>query len=641
MGRTLVTPDGAISRGAAVVGIWWRDRGLSVGMPTIVKVAWRTAANVARAIAFDVSDEDGPEAFEAVRAIVGTMGDLDDGGDRLRSHWFHLAVLHAATQSEIAGIVPRAEFDGDVLGHHDAFTWSCRAFLAGLDPRAVDLALSQVAHADILARWDGIDATFTPGAPLRAAYGMAPALAATLASAWSSDPLGFRADMARGDPWPIVSRRLAGSGLPRWLVAALPDAVRWWPTRIDAPAGAGDGEPEGFIARMAASSRNDPEVLTLLDPPGTRRGRYLRVPRDLILFDVSALASLPADRLPRGEQWAAFRRCDHVLASVAVCAGRKDVDEALGVRGGDWDGWSARLLPPSGDADDLKREMHDLQDHATAYARQVVIPALRLMGEDTGLQMAGDNAFAMLHSGRAVRSWLETSRRWHAARTTIDALVATLPGKDKADPPWKPCLPDHDGETLSIRVLTTAAALSSEGATGMSIDGMAGLAHCVGGYASWCRRGGSRILGILRRGPDGTSERLSTVEATFDGDGTWAVAQHRGARNGEPPADAVDFLGRYVEFVARNPGLVRREDLEPVPEPDDDACGYDHRHPGNWEAVRDAWAPIVPRAIRRMEPPDFVELDAVLTGMPRGRTWLPRPLTPRCANDGPTASVSP
>ncbi len=630
-GPTIALTGGSVVRDGTVVGAWWRDPPPSSGVAAKLKVAWRTAANEPRAVDVDLRHVDDPSPGMVGRVIAG---DATWDGRRLsvRDWDFRAAVLHAATQSRLAEMAETPRWADTARrpgrqGPDPSLVCTFRAFLHGLDPDAVEGAVSGDIHAEGLASWAGIDATFIPGAPLRVALAQIPGLGATLASAWRSDRAAFVTDVARADVWAIVTRELAGSDLPRWLVAALPDAVRW-PTPAEARVPEGlDGTFEAFMRGVTDDLPGDPDVLVEEDPLGTPAGRSRGLPRDMVLSDVEVLALLPADRLPRGDQWLAFRECQDMVRAVEARVGGEHLDAALGLLGGDWRGWSAGLPPPEGRPGTIRREVRDLPDHAVAYARQVVIPALRLMGEDTGLRLATDVAFATLHSGRVLRSWFGTSRRWHVARTTVDAVVAGLPGRQALDPPWGPCLPDHEDGPLSVRVLTTARALAAEGAWGGDGDGMAGLDHCVGGYASWCRSGGSRILGVLRTLPDGTRERLSTVEVRFGPDGSWAVAQHRGTQNSEPDAEAVDFLARYVRSMRMNPDHIHLGDLEPVPEPVDDLCGYDWRHPGNWEAVRDAWSPLVPRALRDMAPAGFVELDAHLTRMPRGRTWLPRPVT--------------
>ncbi len=341
------------------------------------------------------------------------------------------------------------------------------------------------------------------------------------------------------------------------------------------------------------------------------------------------------------------------LASmVALRAGNPQAGAAMGMAGADWDGWLDGLAKAAGcGRDEVALRFVDVRDHVAAYARQVVGPALALSdvspdgtvrpGPAARFRGVGRERLAglALHSGRTARRWLEDSGRWHGRRTTLDALRAGLPGEVMDDPAWKPCLPNHSEGDMSIRVLTTVAELVAEGAGGPDASGMPGLSHCVGGYGPECRSGESRILGIVRHGPDG-DERRSTVEFTFRGGG-FQVAQHLARDNRRPDEEDVAFLETYEARLRARPDLVRHEDLEPVHPVECDEAGYDWRHPGNCGKMRDAWDAVLPRALRGLSPSDYADMaQACIDADPEGkRHWFPR--SPAPIRTGPARDHGP
>ena len=484
-----------------------------------------------------------------------------------------------------------------------------RAFLGTLDPAAVSaLRAGLVPH---VARqcWDGLDATFGHGGCLLAAILSLPALAGTLTSAWMRDPRAFASDMAHGDPWAAVRREAMRDGMPRWVAAALPEAL----ARM--PASERHGMPESRDVVRTEAARHG-EACGLAVPPSRR----MVTSSDRCLEPLRLLYPLPPDRLPRGDGWEAFAAATGFLHSVQYRTGPGRLDAALGMCGADWQGLVTALAGLHEDGN-FVQAVHDAGDRADAYARQVVAPALRLAGTGIGPKRANLLSNLVLDSGRKLRSWVADSERWHARAGRIDAVLAALPGAERVDSPWLPCFPDLRVVDVDVRVLTSVAQLVAEGFAGDDRDGVAGLGHCVGGYGQRCRSGMSRVLGLSTTSPSGRRTRLSTVEVTFHPGGQWMVSQHRGARNREPPPEALGAWHAYLDRLAR-PGMVRPSDLAPVPEPNDHGAGYDVDVPGNWEAARAAWAPFVPRAARHLAPGDWVRVHEWCG--PHGRySWFP------------------
>ncbi len=458
-------------------------------------------------------------------------------------------------------------------------------FLATLDPEAMVLArrpdLAQMfgsmsaTNAEMV--WASLDRTFETGAPLGEALRARPGLAKAIVAHWASNPARFDA-------------------------MALDDAMA-----------------EAAVERGGVAKRNLPLLASCLacgawDDPLVPR-RLLRVDGwtgDVATALVRCASPYPPNWHPSdAEGWHAFATC----APGAAWATRMHPvapSEALG-GAGRWPELATRLRALAGDQG-LEAALDGTFDMADAFSRQVVVPAMTLSGalvpvpdvDDFGdpspeSVRLRDLAHAVLASGRRVARVLEVSKAWHAREGRIAAVMAGLPWSGGRPRGWPPCYPDLRMREVSSLVLTDDAQLADEGRAGTNADGTRGLSHCVGGYASRCRQGRCRILSIRSVARDGSVLRLSTAELVRTSSGV-AAAQHLGAGNQAPPDDAVAFLERYLGMV--NSGMLDLEpdDLAPVPDAGDPLfeAGYDYAAPGNWEAVRDAWAPLLPRAARTM-----------------------------------------
>ncbi len=490
-----------------------------------------------------------------------------------------------------AGLKARAVRD-DVAAHLEALAAAMREFVDTLDPDALEWADLGRVPALVTGSWEGLDSTFRPGAPLRAALVARPAFSATLRRAWQEDPDAFHATMGREGPDAVVRSALARS-LPRPLLARL-----------------------GRMADEAGATRW-PVLRTREDDRGT--SAHDRWIRDDLLGLAAPLADLPADRLPADGAWGDYLAASSLVGAVRARVGAGGLDPALGTRGNDWRGWWSRLAAAAGR--DPLQAWEDSSDRHFAFAGQVVDPALAIAGD--GGTWRDTPAFAgwMLDSSRTVARWLEEDARWHARAPAIDAALAALPGAERVDPPWAPVMPDFALGDLSLHVLVTGAQLVEEGRRDRGLD------HCVGGYGGRCRDGDLRVASIRRTLADGGWERLSTVAFDMTAalslrDGvTDVVVQHRGAANAEPPPEASSLLEAYVAWVAREPDLVAASDLAAV-HAEHATCGYDPRVPGNWERALAAWTACVPRRLRGLTPSRLLDLHLgwVRAGSP---SWSP------------------
>ena len=635
-----VGPDGSVRRNGALIGAWFtaHDPDHPAG---VAIVAHRTPGGAAMAVRQGLSRYPDPDVAGMVRRIVANeaVHVLDARPERVRfphvvgmlgavargeTHWSgHPAYPGRPGERRYGHVGARAR--PVVPGPGAA---ACGAFLATLDPLAIDLAATRAVPNAALDHWEGLDGTFVAGAPLRAALSRLPAFADILVQAWASDRGGFTVDMSYDDPDAILRRALLAKGFPRWLATSAPDGAADLPRRhagkvghlrhvVSSPDPHRPGKADLRASPLASGFDPEPAVLLLAD-----------------------LAALPADRVPSGTGWAAFARAGFVVSMVRERTGPEGLDAALNVQGADWEGWLASMAAtaakgrPADDVD-LNVTFRDIDDYVSAFARQVVGPALSLSGGKVGSRMAKGLAASALLSGRSARTWLADSVEWHRRRTRIEADLAELPGVRSADREWGACMPAFSALGLSIRPLVTQRALSDEGRDGPDADGVQGLDHCVGGYAPECMRGESRIMGIVRTGPDGKVTRVSTVEFTFS-EGPppriREVAQHLGRRNGPPGQAAELFLEAYERHLDANPNLVRDVDLEPTSDADVEDPGYDARVQGNWERAMAAWSSCMPRALRRLGPGDFRDmLDAAAVTSGRhgpARTWSPTVLVP-------------
>lgn len=259
------------------------------------------------------------------------------------------------------------------------------------------------------------------------------------------------------------------------------------------------------------------------------------------------LAAFGHDRLPRAGHdgdWAGFRRGLSALmqlrwrARAAVSAG--DCVRLLwSVPGPDWEAKGGAI----GRTPDAWAEAGDVANGFRAW-----LDMLRTDGLGTRAQEAFDVIGAhasIVRVGEVADRWHDTPRLVHLAHDVDD------------DEAWlAPFRPVDLGDGWSVRPLTTAKALRSEGAHGPDADGIDGLSHCVANYAYGCARYASVILS-MRLEEDGLVRRVSTVEIVPHGSGTlrlgderFRLAQHRAMRNEPPPDEAVRRLNRLFAMMA-------------------------------------------------------------------------------------------
>ncbi len=469
-------------------------------------------------------------------------------------------------------------------------------FLATLDQRAVRHALTDALPGNDGGAYRRLDRTIAPDAPLALALDMEPEFARLLVHA-------------------------ASQALPQVeaAVAAGPEALRALVVRRFDERRHGDAPGLALHVAdawrdLAESSRDEIRATMGGQGPNSDPARVL----------ASLFKGLPTDWLPRDAQgWVALALCSPALEATRKAGEHRAT--LLDARG-DWPWYLRRLCRAHGGPHTaLAAALQDRRDVDMAYAAEVLGPAAALADERGNAHWWGHVAQALLGDGRRLCGQLEASRRWHAGRHAVMAVVTRHPN-GAAPSAWPVAWPTVARAGITVAELTTRAALAAEGARGRDADGIRGLTHCVGGYVGACLSGRSRILSL--RAPDGS--RASTAEVTWDhGTRKPRVVQHRGLRNSVPPVEALRALEGYVEDVEAGRVMVDDEALAPLPggDADDRRWPYDHLAPGAWQEVRDAWDPFVPRRLRGIAPEALVSL-ARMVDVPSREGWRPVPAMP-------------
>ncbi len=550
----------------------------------------------------------GPHAENRFPMNVAILDALCRDGDAV-ADMAHRNAVHATDPSSVEGhndgpahVRVDPEVEAASLRSLQASVAMARNFLGGLDPVALAIVGADAEgplSSHVEGAWEGLDRGFGRGAPLARAIRRHPYLSRALTHLWRDDPEG----LARGL-----------SDDPRALAALA--ATR----------------PSGVTARMLGSVRAMGEAFLRLPPES--REQWRRHAGDVLdptLWAVTRIAHVEESWLPRdaGQAHAAWEALPAVDWAHARSATPADEVRMVDVKG-DWVLAAARLRATVGDVP-LEDALRGLADMAEALVDHVVRPAMHLCGHEP---YQGHGAFfayepfeapasSILQSGRSVRGMLGASAAWHRALHGIQAVMEAHGGA-RSDTAWGAGLPGHREGDVECVVLLDGAALVAEGGRGPDADGVMGLDHCVGGYGRQCRDGSTRVMSVRRVTPDGRMERLSTVAFETGPDGP-ALTQHLGGGNGEPPPAATSFVEGYLRLLAGGRLAFDRSQVVPVgPEETDETedAGYDFRRPGAWEAVRDAWAPFVPRPLRTMAPEDVVRCVLAHKGRHPDVHWL-------------------
>ncbi len=439
------------------------------------------------------------------------------------------------------------------------------AFLSTLDGAALAALRDRDGNDVLHGCWEGFDATFTPGAPLRHAMRAMPHLTWTLAEGWRSGRTRFDAG---ADRVVVVAAALAEAKasrqLPGWLISGFAVAEEAYAKVQGSP-------PEAY----KVPSRSD----------------------DAFFDAAMSLDDLPTNWVPSDtSEWVAFFEVQPLFAGASALDPTAPFRAVLAC-GGRWARWRESLCVAAGvRLDGLRRALRDVADVERAFARQVVDPGREGLGNARLHHDGQDVARQALWRGRTLRAALEASRTWHRRRARIDAALSALPGRKGAPTSWPAVMPPLSADGLELVPLDTVDGLVAEGAAGPDRDGHPGLDHCVASYKGNCLQGRFRIASIRRVG----GARLSTV--CFEMGAHAKVLDHRGLRNADAPAEAKDFLTRYMTAIGRGELQVGKCVRVPGFDGSVDRAGYDASVPGNREKALSLWRGIPPRGLGPLTP---------------------------------------
>ena len=509
----------------------------------------------------DITDGEPAEHFR----IFGFYGSLRVEGSEIARHAARLVRF------------PRQMYKDEIATCALYLRAPIEAFLLTMDAELIDYvryggptsdALRDTAcwHPDV---WSGLDDTFTPHTPLKRAILDHPHLTNLLADFW------------------VTNRRmfmdLTKSGTNSTAVAAFVRAKNISPA---------------LASRLSADSDN------LMRSYYAMNSSRFVLPEFTRIFDT--LSDLPLDWIPQGlPEWTSF-----MCVAPAICLGKShlmvDICFADFVNSkGRWADLSSRLLAASTPnergvvprqrmaslTNHLCHRVADVQGMLQKFKDDVCDPACRLSGH---LPVDNQATRRLLLGRKSLAKCLELSRDWHVRLGAMNAAIGAL-SPPSADPGWPAGLPNWSRDEFEIKVLTNQTELSDEGAYGPTSDGQAGLSHCVGGYASTCRSGRSRILSIRRHLPEGGFVRLSTAQIEI-GQTRHRVRQLRGRSNGPPGADSERLLNLYLKQIAN--GVLSVDPTAFVPIPDPIRHTYDFCVPGAWEAIYALWNSFLPKPAR-------------------------------------------
>lgn len=343
---------------------------------------------------------------------------------------------------------------------------------------------------------------------------------------------------------------------------------------------------------------------------------------------VAAMADLPLEWLPSETatimDWTSAIAVSHTAWELHEVTERpcKNI-----LRGATPDGWTRYVeeiveLGGFGDAGDIKEDLYNttcgLQDMISAFAHEVLLPAMKRLGvaapEAGSVRQlsffAGEEpyvetaAMRLLMRGKSLRAFVESSTRWHARTTAIGEMVTVLASAKGLR--WKvPYPPSTNAEgTLLLDFIGDAHALLDEGRAGKDINGIDGLQHCVASYLRDVGTGQCALVSIKGLDDRGAVMRVSTAELGVGHNGRVEVVQHYGRRNTAPHRLAAKALDGLITVINANPCRLGafKDAMRDNAAENGGRCLYDPGIPGSVERALDAWAFALPRHLRGAGP---------------------------------------
>ena len=206
-------------------------------------------------------------------------------------------------------------------------------------------------------------------------------------------------------------------------------------------------------------------------------------------------------------------------------------------------------------------------------------------------------AMGLLFGGDSLARMARRQRDWHADLTRMNPIL-----DDGLSLHWPALFAPFKAGGIEVRCLTSSAELDAEGGRGEDAKGMAGLDHCVGGYARSCHEGLSHIASVTAASPEGGRVRIATAELAVDR-GRFSIRQLRGRSNQAPAREVLKAVDALVSALGDGSHPHDRYAAE-IRESDDapEVTTID------LPAVYEAWRPHLPAALRVSDPADFPDL---------------------------------
>lgn len=352
---------------------------------------------------------------------------------------------------------------------------------------------------------------------------------------------------------------------------------------------------------------------------------------------VRFMTLVPADWIPAaGGEWEAFCHAGHALLEDLDC-GDDAVPALIKGCGGKWTEFCGRIVKKAGmaEGDELwgaRRAMFNASEMIGCFADVGVLPMAAHASPSSTVTVTPEMmhaatkvSFAMLAAGRSASDLADLQRRWHQERAAIlDGTrvmemerVARVRGEIEEGgwPPLSSTVQAPNG--LWLVPLTNPDELAREGAPGPDQNGVDGLSHCVGGYASRAKSCDCHIVSVRQIDEDGKYSRVTTAEfnALRPDSDALGLKQNLARGNASAPPESKDAVNWYMASVAN--GLIKLNraqisaflDNELVPDDGvERICGYDWRDRDMLNAGVGPWGPFVSTAFRNQG------LDAIMDG---------------------------
>lgn len=210
----------------------------------------------------------------------------------------------------------------------------------------------------------------------------------------------------------------------------------------------------------------------------------------------------------------------------------------------------------------------------------------------------------LIGEGHTLKSLREAQVRWHHVRQTFENEVMT----SREPLSWAPLLGELDLDGVRAVELTSSAALDRQGRLER---------HCVGGYTGTVMGATSERASLIFSLEQG-DRILSTIELTVTQNPwdkkniSWRISQNKAARNAEPDDIALRAGMRLRDALAELPRRRVREYLTGIQTNTTQIrdqlalattrCGGDVVNPDLSERVLTAYAEVLPKTLRGLDP---------------------------------------